>query len=246
MDTREIVTSVKEDFAPDWSTEKILSYLDRCQKNLFSIDCPLTTFFSEGDTSFPLPILSTISGELTYSVIENNLVDSTGAVVQLTKNGYDVTIRKVKNVHVQKTTSSLNNRFFGEQFEWAGMLGSWTNRLTTLSFYIQPAITIPRTENEPAKIIFPEDPGTYDDRYYVECYYNPITLTSVDVPLSIDGNMWDEALIDGIVGLIEKSQYGRSEKYDIFQNYHKKKFRSYGTSGISNRSSLVMSTRECG
>lgn len=249
MDTQELVTTIKEDYAPDWSRSKILGYLDRGQKRMFNQDTPQSIFFNSSDDTFPIPILSTTAGTLEYAVSAANLVDSDGAAVTLTKNGYAITPRRVRSVFIQVSVSNqsdYDNLFYGDRFEWAGLNDNWSKKLYRVSFYKVPIIARDRSENEACKVQFVEDPGTEASKYYVEFYYGAISLSAETVPLTIDGDRWCDALIDYVVGQIEMSHYGKSERMDRFERYWMKRFRSSQNAGVEERKPSTMPVRECG
>lgn len=248
MDTQQIVTTIKEDYAQDWSRPKILDMLDRVQKKLFLNDCAQTIFMNPSDTMFPIPLLVTTAGTLSYPVTGAVLVSSTGAAVTLAKNGYAIACRRVKRVFIAlSNVSSFDSRhFYGDTFAWSGVNAEWTKSFRNVTFCEIPAILYDRTENESARIQFAEDPGSTNNKYYVEFYHTPAELTTESVPLSIDGDMWDEALIDGVVGLIEKSQYGKSEKWDMFNMVWKRRFIGQMNANEDRRSPKQIPIRECG
>lgn len=249
MNTQQLVTLIKEDFAPDWSRTKILDTIDRGQKRLFSQDCPLSTFLNYSDIDFPLPIINTVAGTLKYDLTAANLVNTAGGAVALTVGGYTITARKARNVFIKATATTTNfDKFFtGEDFSWSGMNASWSKSWTGVQFQKVPIMPPhPKSGLENAYIQFAEDPGTHSDTYYVEFYYNAPDLTSESVPLAIDASRWADALIDYVVGHIENSQYGKSERINKFEQYWLKKFRSYANSGMSERVPLKFQARECG
>jgi hypothetical protein len=249
MNTQSLVTLIKEDFASDWSRTKILDTIDRGQKRLFSIDCPLTTFLNYSDVDFPLPIINTTAGTLKYDITAANLVNTAGGAVTLSIGGYTVTARKARNVFIKATTSVRNfdKFFYGEDFSWSGLNASWSKTWMGVQFQKVPIMPPhPKSGLENAFVQFVEDPGTHADTYYVEFYYNAPDLTSESIPLAIDAGRWADALIDYTVGHIENSQYGRSERLTKFENYWMKKFKSYGNAGMAERSPMKFQARECG
>lgn len=251
--TREMVATIKNDYLPDASDVKILAWLDRAQRFLFQNDCAQTTYCNSSDVDFPIPILSTTTGVLNYAVLAN-LVDSAGVAVTPTIGGYAVVPRRVKRVFIKKSVLSVGaytNMFYGESFDWAGLNPSWGRSLYHTTFYEVPTILTDRnnlTDSgvDGAYVQFVEDPGTYSDRYYCEFYYDPVPLTSTSIPLSLNASLWEDALIDGVVGYAEDADSGKSERLDRFRSFWVKKFIRRMDANLSARRPLQMPVRECG
>jgi hypothetical protein len=253
MNTQQLVSLLKNDFAPGYARTKLLSYVERAQNELFGQDCAQTKFYNVGDTTLPLPILSTTEGTLKYIPSESNLVDSDGNALSLTINGYDVTIRKIERVfiNVSGVAYDYDNVFVGRTFNWAGINENWSRRLYNVKFQEVPAILYDRTSVEDAHLVFAEDPKTHTDKYYVEFYINPVPLDSERIPLTIDADKWAEAIIRAVRGYIEEGRNGRSELLDggantgSFRNYWLPKFRNSGNYGSEAIRPYAFDTREC-
>jgi len=252
MNTQQLVSLLKEDFAPGYARSKLLSYISRAQNEMFNQDCAQMIFFNSSDASFPVPIISTIAGTLAYTPSAANLVDSNGGAVALTKNGYVISIRKIIRIFIQvsNTLTNYNNTFIGRDFSWSGLNDFWSRRLYDVCFQEVPTIIYDKTENEAAYFIFAEDPDTHTDRYYMEAYIGPVSLDSESIPLSVDGDKWCEAFVKAVRGYIEEARNGRSELLDgdirtgSFRKYWLPKFRNEMNSGSRQRRPFVFSTRE--
>jgi hypothetical protein len=253
MNTQQLVSLIKEDFAPGYARTKILSYITRAQNELFNNDCAQTKFINGNDDSFPVPILSTTAGTLKYTPSASNLVDSGGDPISLAINGYDVDIRRIARVfiNVSNIPSAYDNIFIGRTFDWAGINNNWSRRVYDIRYQEVPAIFYDYSLAEDAYLVFAEDPGTHTDKYYIEFYYFPIDLDSESIPLTIDSGKWTEAIIRAVRGYIEESRNGRSELLDgsantgSFRNYWIPKFRNNMNAGIEQKSPYVFGTREC-
>lgn len=251
--TQELVSTIKSDFAPDVSRTRILSYLNRAQRELFNSDCAQMVFLNDADPAFPFPLLSTIAGTLGYNIIQGNLLDSTGAVIPFTKtdgsgNARAIICRKIKHIFLMVNAleaSNYNKKFYGEQFNLSGLNAYWSTRLYKVTFYEVPGMIINRTEYAPARFIFPEDPGTYPGKYFIEMYYGCPDLTAETVPLSIDGDQWQEALICGVCGYIEQWRNGKTDRLTELRTYWKPRFRDSINSVLRQRTPQQMPVRSC-
>lgn len=250
VSTQSLVTTLKDDYCQDFSRTKILAYLDRAQRGLFNQDAAQMVWLNSSDDEFPLPILQTTEGTLSYEISAANLVDSDGDAVTLTIGGYTVVPRKLRpatGVFIQSAgVSNYSKSFSGERFDWAGVNSLWAKKLNKLRFYSVPGIPYARTDIRGCTFQFAEDPGTTTDMYYVEFYVAPVSLTSESIPLSLEGDEWEEALIDGVVGYVEDVQNGRSERLQRFMSYWRPRFRNAMNAGMSQRKPMQMPIRECG
>jgi hypothetical protein len=253
MNTQQLVSLLKNDFAPGYARTKLLSYLARAQNELFNSDCAQTKFYNGSDSVFPVPILSTTAGTLKYTLSESNLVDSDGNAISLTQNGYDVTIRRIARVfiNVSSLSTAYDNTFIGRTFDWSGVNESWSKKVYNIRYREVPAILFDATYAEGAHLVFAEDPGTHTDKYYVEFYTYPISLDSELIPMSVDIDKWAEALIKAVRGYIEESRNGRTDLLDgpaytgSFRRYWLPKFRNSENFGTEMKQPYVFETREC-
>ena len=99
--TRELVSIIKEDYAPDWALMKILQFLDRAQRSLMMNDCAQTVWLDEADEQFPFAFLKTQEGVLSYDIKASNFrAFDDNHTVEFTKNGYDVKMRRIRHVFI--------------------------------------------------------------------------------------------------------------------------------------------------
>ena len=247
---RELITTLKNDFAPSYNRDRIREYLDKAQRALFNKDCAQTIWLNYSDDTFPLPFLVTTEGKLGYDINTASFVDSDGvAISSFTVGSYTVTPRKVRTVFQQWSTtdtSTFNRAYLGESFTWAGINDNWMSRLARLEFRKAPAHISDKTGLRGPYIQFYEDPGATTDTYYVEFYYGPLELTSESIPLSIDADVWEEALTDGVVGYLEDSGNGNSERLNRFRTYWQPKFITSMNANIGEKQILKFKTRMAG
>lgn len=252
--TQELVSIIKSDFASDVSRVRILSYLNRAQRELFNSDCAQMLFYNDSDPAFPFPLIKTTAGQLGYNIDGTTLVNSVGAAISLTKtdsngNARAVVCRKINHIFLMVNAleaSNYNKKFYGEQFTLSGLNAYWSTRLYKCSFYEVPGNIINRTEYSPARFIFEEDPGTYSGKYFIEFYYGCPDLSAETVPLSIDADQWGEALICGVCGYIEQWRNGKTDRLAELRSYWKPRFRDSINSVMAQRTPQQMPVRSCG
>lgn len=245
--TQSLVTYLKDNYAPNFGRTAILDFIDQVQVALFCQDAAQMTWLNSADDSFPIPILQTTAGTLEYEISAANLLDTDGNAVTLSWGGYTVTPRKVKCVFIQSAgLANYSKSFTGERFDWAGINTLWTKRLNKLRFYEVPQVPSVKTNLRACRIQFGEDPGTTSDMYYVEFYVAPVTLTSESIPLSVDGDRWRPAFVDGVMSIIEDIKYGTTDRWAKFEKKWKPDFRRAMNAGMSQRKPLQMPIRECG
>ena len=222
-----LVTTIQDDYAPKIGRTLLLGYINRAVQVLTGQDCAQTTYYNTSDDSFPFPYISTTTGTLEYEMTSSNLVDSDGATVSPAINGTTVAIRRVKRVIVSGTTmrtQQYNPNFRGESINLTGINPYWKSRLYYDNYQKVVGMPMDKTENQAAKWIFAEDPGTETDVYLAECFWEHPTVDAESDTLLIDQQRWEQALIDGAVGYIEDFQHGESRRLEKFQTYWKKQF----------------------
>lgn len=253
MNTQQLVTLLKNDFAAGYSRTTILEYIKRAQNEMFNSDCAQMLFLNKSDKSFPVPILSTTDEVLKYIPSASNLVDSEGNAIALTVNGYTVSVRRIVRIFIEDsaTTITSNNKFYGREFEWSGINRNYYRNTNTVSYSEMPISVYDKTNVEDAHLVFVENPGTHTDKYYIEFYYGPVSLDSESSLLSVDGDKWTEAFIKAIRGYIEESRNGRSECLDgpantgSFRRYWLPRFRNSANAGVEMKRPYVFDTRHC-
>lgn len=249
METQEIITSIIDGYAPQAGRARVLDLLDKVQKNIFGGNAVQNIFLNFDDPDFPIPVLSTTANNLDYDITAANLVDSEQNAITLTVGGRAVVARRIKRVFIQASSigsTNYNKTFYGERFDWAGLNDFWSQRLSRIQFFEVPVILFHRSGLRNAHVTFVEDPGTENNKYFVEFYYGPVELTSETVPLSIDGDTFYKELVDGVVGLIEDSDFGRSDRWTTFTQVHKPKIIGSLNAGVAHKKPLKMTSREFG
>ncbi len=229
LTTQELASEIKLYYAPDWDRDVIVEFIRKAQLGLCLLDSRLMVFWNRADPLFPIPFLETTAGQLEYEIGDgpsgtSNLLDSSGGevLVELTREGtaYPVMARRIRAIFTERTTwpgPTLGVPITDQWFYNAGQVPS--ERFAGMEFVPDD---MEGTTN--AKVTFLEDPGTTTNTYYCSFYYTPIDLLSDTIPLTIDGDQWRQALIDGAVGMIEDIENGASKRLDKFEKSWKKKF----------------------
>lgn len=75
-------------------------------------------------------------------------------------------------------------------------------------------LTYPASKNISAKFIFKSDPGAQD--YYIRAFKLPTEVSSESVQLVIPESYHISHVREGVVGMIEKMDSGRSERWEKF------------------------------
>jgi len=251
ISTSQMVSLLRDDFAHDVSRPKLLSYIDRAQKELFNTDCAQNLFFNKNDAIFPWPVLSTVAGTLSYDMTTANLITSSQTAFPLSitdKNGVtrNLEVRKIKAVFVMVNSTTISLYNYGERIVISGINPYWMQNTQTMMFYKVPGEIYDRSGMTNARFQFNSDPGTHNNLYYVEFYYAPIDLTSESIPLVIDGDMWLEAISDAVRGYLEAVDNGKSDFLDKFRGYWKKKYMGVMNASMTDRKPLEMPIRKYG
>ena len=245
LNTRELVSVINNDYAPSWSREKILYFLDRALRDVYNHDCAQTVFLNSSDDTFPIPFLSTTDGTLEYIPSASNLLDSDGSAVSLEWNGYTVVPRRIRRVFVQtgNISTTYDNKFIGRDFDWFGINNSWA-RTERISFQEVPGVLYNQSGIQNARVVFAENPGTHTDKFYIEFYIGPVPLSSESIPMSIDADTFEMELINVVMGYIEDARNGSSQRLDKWRLVDKPRIRSSLNAGAQQRKPYVFPTRE--
>jgi hypothetical protein len=247
--TQEFVTTIIDDFAPQLSVAAALAYLNRAHKRMVNQDCAQNEYLNPLDPTFPYPLLNTTAGTLSYDIAYPNLLDSTGAVLATEKNGQTVSIRRI--VRIFTSSGALGESFYSKKFrgEQIGLITVnpyWGSKYMTTWYYEVVGQQYDLTNGTAARWQFAEDPGTHTNIYYVQAYIAAPELYSISTPLFLDGDVWEEALLDGAVGYWEDVLHGNIERLKKFQTYWLPKFCNQSNYNSRTWTPLQMNVRECG
>lgn len=211
LSTRELLSRIKRGYMQSESLIGITEYLNRAQSYIFSDKTWYATFINEDDPKFPYPILQTVDGQLSYEMVDGALVDSDGAPLNFTLNGYSADPISVKGVLYEVGYGAENQLDYGLRRRHANS-SLRSDTLVTLGnrvFEPRSVKIISRTGVHGPKIVFNHDPK--GRRYTIQIALAPKPILTPDTPMSIDLDLWAEALIDGAVGMYEGEIRGKSE-----------------------------------
>jgi hypothetical protein len=85
------------------------------------------------------------------------------------------------------------------------------------TFQEVPVITKYGTYSNSALIIFADNPGTTTTTYKVKCFKSAQKITSENIQLGIPERFHLSHLYEGVMGWIEKTDSGKSERWDFFE-----------------------------
>jgi len=195
--------------APSWSAEgskSILSMLNRAQN--FALSKPVVENVVVDPLTGDYPFLITEAGKRDYEIPNTSL--------ELDPETGDVELRVFKVLELfseQQQIRDYNRRTVIRPYV-ATVQGGKTN----YKFTPRPA-----TELVPARIILPFDPGATTDVYKYKAILEPLQLTAITIPLTLDQTC-EEMLICGALAFIEQNDYGRSDKLKEFKDYYCPRF----------------------
>lgn len=227
VSTKELIFRIQDDYAKGVSVDKLLVYLDSVQRKMFLNNSVRSIYLNGSDPTFPYPILETQEGVLEYEITTDSFVDSLGNPITVSVDGITLDVAEVVEVFRNgeyHTYSDYGRTTYGRQT-------SRTKKVFGKDFDVVPVRIQPRTFTSPPKITFQSDPKTKSpdngstDVYFVEVSVTPRKLTSIEIPLSVDTDKWEDMLIDGVVGEIQKVLYGESKVAQKFETEWLPRFR---------------------
>ena len=251
LTTQELVSELKLYYAPEWDREVIVDFVRKAQLGLCLLDSREMVFWNRSDPLFPIPYLKTESGRLSYEVGDygdgtSGLLDSSGneVLLEAVRDGqsYPVQARRIRSLFVERAGGVSTARSGSPEDGWYYHAGQETcQRFSAVEF-----IPDDMSGTEGAKVTFVSDPGDTEDKYFCSFYFTPVDLLSDTLPLTIDGDQWRQALVDGAVGMIEDIENGRSERLVRYERYWKKKFLNHTAQVVRHYASQKMTRRLCG
>jgi hypothetical protein len=217
MSTKTLIDDVMPQVREGYSRSgirSILSLIEKGQDKLFRYDGAQFRYLGTDNDGW-VPYLKTVAGTYEYEITAANLANITALVRTINGIDYPIRARRAIRVFVDATNIDYTKRWIGEPYIFA-----WQNPYTT-AFSRMEVADIPvdsweATSDSSAKIIFKEDPGTADDKYFIQFCIEPPRLTSEDVPLLIP-EYFEEALEDYVIGTIQKRENGGlAERWHLF------------------------------
>ncbi len=240
--TSQVVSKLRE-YMGEVSTEKILENLNRAYLKLTSTDTEDFLFFNVSDQTQPFAIINPTKGISKYAINETNLVDTDDNPISLEVEGQTVFCRKVARAFTQNLKGKGYGYYSYKRYSPYGYPAYYENWFTRHAFYEVPIHTSPRRNDNDASILFFED---YEGPVFVEFYYIPSPLETVNTPMLIDVDEWVEELVNGSVGYYEDVANGKSERKKKFLEEDVYRFMNEATDSQDARTPISYTTRKVG
>jgi hypothetical protein len=227
MSTQGIIDRVLP-FCPGWQRssgrKNLLKVLEQALDDAFDYDHDCMVYRGTDNQGFP-PYLYTTAGVYDYSVSAAYL--SCGAITRsIGGTDYTLTARKVRRVFID--TTGMSPAYFDA---WTG--SPYRSILNPYCYDNQTRIFIadiriqsqPSYENTSPTVKFQSDPGTHNDKYFIEFFVGPPRLPSenIEVPIPVSFEKDFESYIIGWVQFRENGKMNDSLVY--FEEVFKPKFR---------------------
>jgi len=227
LTTKELIAGIIQDYANSsngYSVDRCVRYLDRVQRMIFLSETWALEYFNNADPVFPFPILPTVDGQLSYTIDNGVLQDSNGDALDITFEGIPVAVNRVLYVFTDTVDFADYNSNYGRTQTYGyGERGfvpdNNTVNIRGRKFYKTPVRLTPLSPNSKPTITFLHNPENNLGKYYVAMGLVPPKIGSVSSKMMLNVDKWEDALIDGVVGQMEKSSNGKSVSADKFQNY---------------------------
>jgi hypothetical protein len=182
---------------------------------------------------FP-PYLKTVAGVYRYNVASESL--SCGQIQRsIGGTNYNLVAKQVRRIFIDASASARD--YFGyaspPRLYIQNPYGASTSRIHVIDISVtsQPGYA---DSNQPPILDFPFDPGTFNDKYFIEFTYGPPRLLSESIPLPVP-----EEFIDDIeqfaIGYCQARESGRlmNDQLQYFENVVRPKFVNKMTSGAT-------------
>lgn len=241
QNTQSIIGLVKK-YMPEVPIEQVREFVSRAYLMLKNTDVDQSIYYLS-DNKNPLPVLKIVPGVYTYDITPDNLTDIDGVpLTDFTVDGITVTSRKVKGVFTDKPIHGITENSY-----YPSIVDIYGNSIVSGKFYQIPVQAIPQRSPElPAKITILQELADVPIDIFVEFWYAVPNLTSSNMPLLIDTDMWLDAIIDGAVGYYEDIVNGKSERKANFIKYHIPKFKKESNESYRLKASMSFPTRSVG
>lgn len=237
MSTESLVARLRP-YAKDWNitgNRSILSLIQNRQDELFACNDLMMRFIPSDNKGFP-PYLKTVAATYQYSINSTNL--SSALNVSIGGTSYEVKANKILGVFIDSGVSSYRDDVMGRTYiyRYGNPGGSDSSRIEVANV---PVRTRHALETTAPLVTFFNDPGTYNDRYFVELTHLPPRLTAVSIPLMVPIE-FEQAIFEGVLGEIRFVENGTyNDMQTRFEKYWKPRFHSDQSSGTQFQSNEV-------
>lgn len=200
----------------------LLKLIEQAQDKLFDYDSPYMRYLGTDNQGWP-PYLKTVAGTYRYAINATNLASG---VLAKTIGGtqYNVRCRQVLKVFLDSSNVDYNLRWLGAPYIYSfqNPYATPISRVEVRDVKVQSS---PALENTEAYIDFPEDPGESEDKYFVEFLWEPMRLTTEDIPLCVP-KKYEEGIEEWVMGTIQKRIERRTNEFiQRFEQYWVSEFR---------------------
>lgn len=249
--TKQLVTLLNDDYMPRVQREKVREYLSRAYLRLMATDNAQAIYYNSADAVTPYPKLKVEDGKLSYLIDSTTLLDSDDAPLtpQITVGGItlDLRIRRVKELYCESSVLKVPGRYKRlEQADPYGYPGYWGSWFTRTALYKVPCSLIDGRYGDACVAQFPYDPKYIATDVWCELWFMPPELTADTIPMLLDIDQWQQALIDGAVGYYEDAVNGVSARLEKFEKQHIRSFSSYMNEQMESQINTRMPVREVG
>jgi hypothetical protein len=164
-----------------------------------------------GNDGYP-PHLKTVAGTNSYDIIAANLNGVTSIVKNINGSDIEVVPELATKIFIDVTSSSAYSQmpYAIEHYD----INPFSSDLTRIRIALIPVRVEPALENTPARVIFPFDPGTSDEKYYCEFLWQPPRLISEYIPLIVPLK-FELALEEFVVGYCQEFEHGGLSDYIV-------------------------------
>lgn len=224
MSTKTLIDRILP-YAQGWDregTRSIIKLIEQGQDELFAeADQNATHFIPSDNKGFP-SYLKTTALTYRYNMVQANLAST----LSMTVGGSARTIRikEIKKVFVDATIVGYADKWIGEPFVWR-FNNNYSSNDDRLMVAEIPCEKFPALESDTAYLTFFDDPATTEDKFFVDCLYEPARLVSESIPLFVP-QRFEQALEEYAMGRV---QFFANKSYnqiqERFEKYWKPEFR---------------------
>jgi len=227
-DTKALVAAIllkDETLSRAGGPESVHTLITRCQNKLFSKPCNNSIY------------IDPLTGRHPFLPVTGDKFDYDIPPVQITIDGIarDIEFSRCVEIFILDEDA--------EDYGLLETITNWEKRKwieKQEDRYILPVHSYDRIDNTRARIIFQNAPeNTEAELYRHVSLIRPLPVTDDAIPLMVN-ERWYEALIDGVLGMAEYHNYGRSDRLQTFNDYWCNLF--WESSDIMPRANKVTST----
>jgi hypothetical protein len=221
MSLRSLIDDITDKTGETWSRNKIRRVINDIQNELFTQPCMYTIHLDA--TGFP-----------PYLVTQNNILQYDIPNITRTISGVARSLRVYQITKILIDVSTINDydyRVVGLPFQYHG-LNPYSGDIEKLDFQEIAVNSTPALEDTPASVTFKTNPGATTTTFFAEGTYEPLQLTSEEIPLTIP-KRFERAIKDYVIGEIQDQNYGEDSRLARFEDFWKDQIWYYLNQGAS-------------